>query len=376
MKILIGAGGTGGHIYPGLAIANTIKEKHPDWDIRFVGTNGGMETSIVPAAGYPLETIRVKGFERKLSLGTVQSFKELLHGMGDARKLIKSFAPDLVIGMGGYVCGPLLLTASRMGIPTMIHEQNAFPGATNRLLAGFVDRIGVSFPQAKERFRHEEKVFICGNPVRKSFFSGEKSKMREKYGYGNEEFIVVSSGGSLGAATINDAILHWMTHPPANPRVKLIHITGKRRFDVFFQSMLDKGIKPDEERWFKVLSYTDVMDEWMAMADVAVSRSGAMSVAEIAASKTPAILIPYPHATGNHQEFNARTITDRGGGVLLLDGALKESPQLLKNQLEHWADHPEELDAMEEKVGDLARERADELFYEEIMHLLERRNGH
>lgn len=376
MKILIGAGGTGGHIYPGLAIANTIKEKHPDWEIRFVGTSNGMETAIVPAAGYKLETIRVKGFERKLSLGTIRSFKELIHGMGDARKLLKTFAPDLVIGMGGYVCGPLLLSASRMDIPTMIHEQNAFPGATNRLLAGFVDRIGVSFPQAKERFRHAEKVFICGNPVRKSFFSGEKQKMRDQHGYGKDDFVVVSSGGSLGAATINDAVLYWMVHPPKNPNIRLIHITGKRRFDAFYQDMMDRGIESDTENWFKVLSYTDNMDEIMALADVAVSRSGAMSVAEITASKTPAILIPYPHATGNHQEFNARTITDHGGGVLMLDSTLKESPQLLKNQLEHWADHSEELSSMEEKVGKLARERADEIFYEEIIHLLESKNGH
>ncbi|QSX08919.1 undecaprenyldiphospho-muramoylpentapeptide beta-N-acetylglucosaminyltransferase [Alkalibacter rhizosphaerae] len=372
MKILIGAGGTGGHIYPGLALADMLKEKYPEADIRFVGTDRGMETTIVPNAGYPLETIRVKGFERKISMGTVQSIKELLLGMGDARKLLRSFDPDLVIGMGGYVCGPLLLLAARKNIPTVIHEQNAYPGATNRLLSRFVDKIGVSFPEATKWFPQEEKVFLCGNPVRKAFFQGDRKTLREKYGYGADDFIVLSVGGSLGATTLNNAVMYWLTNPPDDPSIRLIHITGKQRYDDFYQSMLDKGLDPDKSNWCKILSYSDVMHEIMALSDVAVSRAGAMSVAEIAASGIPAIFVPYPHATGNHQEFNAKSITEKGGGALILDADLKEEPFLLKNQLEEWAKHPEQLIEMKANVEKVAVEGAEELFYHAIKPLLER----
>jgi UDP-N-acetylglucosamine--N-acetylmuramyl-(pentapeptide) pyrophosphoryl-undecaprenol N-acetylglucosamine transferase len=372
MNILIGAGGTGGHIYPGLAIAHLIKEKHPDADIRFVGTSRGMENAIVPHAGYPLETIRVRGFERKLSWGTLKSVKELLHGMGDAKRLLKECSPDLVIGMGGYVCGPLLLLASRMGIPTVLHEQNAFPGATNRLLAAYVDKIGISFPEAETWFRHEEKIFFCGNPVRKEFFQKNRDGFRALYGYEKDDFIVVSVGGSLGAETINQGILHWLAHPPVQSKVRLIHITGKNRYDDFCAQMESLGVDPGFQHWYKILPYSDAMHEVMGMADVMVSRAGAMSVAEIAASGIPSILVPYPMATGNHQEFNARTITDKGGGLLMLDQTLKGSPELLKQQLENWVDHPDTLMVMGKITEEAAAPEADRLFYDEIVPFLKR----
>ncbi|MBF7097130.1 undecaprenyldiphospho-muramoylpentapeptide beta-N-acetylglucosaminyltransferase [Alkalibacter mobilis] len=370
MKVLIAAGGTGGHIYPGIAIAKHISEMEPDSQIKFVGTNRGMETSIVPDNGFELELIRVKGFDRKLSFNTLKSFKELFLGMGDARRLLKAYKPDIVIGMGGYVCGPILLWASRMKIPTIIHEQNAFPGATNKLLSGFVDRIGISFINAREYFKNKNKIFLCGNPVRREFFKTDYESFRNDLGFSKEDFVVVSAGGSLGAESINKAMIQVITSAETIDSLKIIHITGKTKYDDFMAELVSRGIDPDQNNKIKILSYSDSMDKIYGCADLAVSRAGAMSVAELAAVGTPAIFIPYPYATDNHQEYNARSVTDSGGGILILDSDLANDPGILFDKISWLADKRCELETMRARMKAKAIIDSEMIFYNEIKRLL------
>ncbi len=370
MKVLIAAGGTGGHIYPGIAIAKAISEYEDGVEIRFVGTDRGMEKTIVPNAGYQLETIRVKGFARKLSMDTLKSAKELVMGMLDAKRLIKNYHPDVVIGMGGYVCGPVLLIASRMRIPTIIHEQNAFPGATNKLLSRFVDKVAISFPEAKEYFRDKDKVFLSGNPVRKEFFETDKKLAREKFGFSEGDFVIVSAGGSLGAASINNGMLELIKDKKDDDKIRIIHITGKANYESFLEMLKQNSIDPDSSPRIKVLPYSDHIYEIYACADLVVSRAGAMSVAELSATGTPAVLIPYPYATDNHQEFNARSLTDNGGGVLMLDSDLKQDPGILRSTVDFLMENPEKLNNMKAAASKKAIPQSDVLFYKEMKKII------
>jgi UDP-N-acetylglucosamine--N-acetylmuramyl-(pentapeptide) pyrophosphoryl-undecaprenol N-acetylglucosamine transferase len=375
MRVLIAAGGTGGHIYPGIAIAKVISENEEDVQIKFVGTKKGMERIIVPKAGYHLETIRVKGFERKISMDTVRSLKELFMGMLDAKRLIENYNPDIVIGMGGYVCGPVLLLASRKKIPTMIHEQNAFPGATNKLLSRFVDKIAISFSEAKKYFGNENKVFLSGNPVRKEFFNSDRKEAREKLGFGEDDFVVVSSGGSLGAASINNAMLKLIKEREKGDRLKVVHITGKANYEDFMDSLREAGLDIGLDKNVRILEYCDKMHEVYACADLVVSRAGAMSVAELAAGRIPSILVPYPYATDNHQGYNARSITDEGGGILILDSDLKHDPEILKNTIYSLIEDPEKLSDMGLAASKKAMPEADIIFYREMKKMLETGDG-
>ncbi|NTW72185.1 MAG: undecaprenyldiphospho-muramoylpentapeptide beta-N-acetylglucosaminyltransferase [Eubacteriaceae bacterium] len=370
MKVLIAAGGTGGHIYPGIAIANIIKKNHPDAEIRFVGTSKGMEKDIVPAAGYPISMIRVKGFERKLSMDTLKSVGELFKGLADARKLVKDFKPDITIGTGGYVCGPILFIAARMGIPTLIHEQNAFPGATNKLLARFVDRVAISFEESIKYFHHAEKLFLSGNPIRQDFFAVDKMKARKKLEIPQDSRLIVSVGGSQGALTINTAMMEVIKEYKDNKNVYVVHVTGKKQYAAFTLKMKEIADIEGSEN-IRILAYSNDMPDLLNGADLVVSRAGAMSVAEIAAASAASILVPFPFATDNHQEYNARTITENGGGMLILDKALKDDPKLLTRTVDMLISSPDRLAEMSTKAKETAVLNSDVIIYEKIKELLE-----
>ncbi|WP_302822385.1 undecaprenyldiphospho-muramoylpentapeptide beta-N-acetylglucosaminyltransferase [Eubacterium callanderi] len=326
MKILVAAGGTGGHIYPGLAIADKLKERLPDAEIVFIGSQVGMEKNIVPKEGYPIEYIRVRGFERELSLETLAAVKGIFDGISDSKKVLKRHQPDLVVGTGGFTCGPLLLETAKRGIPTMIHEQNAYPGKTNRMLGKKVDRVAISFKEAAEYFP-EDKTFLAGNPVRDVFKQTDRKALRDKLGLKESQRLVVIMGGSQGAGSINNAAASFIVRNADNPEIVVYHLTGRGQYDKVLEKLKENGVKLDDCRNINVLAYSNDVHTLIGAGDLVVSRSGAMSVAEIAAVGIPSILVPYPMAAGNHQEFNARVITDNGGGILIHDAEL--TPDLL-----------------------------------------------
>ncbi|HCX64619.1 MAG TPA: undecaprenyldiphospho-muramoylpentapeptide beta-N-acetylglucosaminyltransferase [Eubacteriaceae bacterium] len=345
MKVLIAAGGTGGHIYPALAIADQLKEKNKNTEIIFVGTKNGMESRIVPAAGYPFKIIRARWFSRKPSVDTLKSIKELILGMNDSRRLIKQYDPDVVIGTGGYVCGPVLYWAARKGKRTLIHEQNAYPGATNRLLAKYVDDIAVGFDKAKDFFEQKDKVFYSGNPVRRVFFEISKEEGRKQLKFDSDDQIVVSLGGSLGAQSINQAMLELIKGQKEKKNLKIVHITGKNNYNDFIEKTGKLGISMKDDS-LRIIEYAENIPALFAAADLIVSRAGAMTVAEITASKTASVLVPYPYATGNHQEHNARSIIENDAGWMVIDEKVKENPSAFAKQIMEWLQDQERLEKM------------------------------
>ena len=371
MKILIAAGGTGGHIYPGLAIADKFKEKIPEAEIVFVGSYVGMEKNIVPKEGYPLEFIRVRGFERELSLETLAAVKGIFDGMRDARKVLKKHQPDLVIGTGGFTCGPLLLQAAKRGIPTMIHEQNAYPGKANRMLGKKVDRVAISFMEAAQYFP-KEKIFLAGNPVRDAYKHVDRAACRASLGLADRQKMIVAMGGSQGAGSINAAVIHYMATHANDPETVIYHLTGRSQYAKVIGDLKEKGVDLKDGVSalgnIHIIDYSNKVDLLLGAGDLVISRSGAMSIAEIAAVGIPSILIPYPMAAGNHQEFNARVITDHGGGALILDKDL--TPERLEKEIDAILDDDARRLAMGEITKQAAIYDADLRFYEAALKVL------
>lgn len=366
MKILIAAGGTGGHIYPGLAIADKIKKEQPQADIIFIGSLVGMEKNIIPGHGYHIDYIRVRGFEKSLSLETLAAVKGLFDGMRDARRIIKKHQPDLVIGTGGFTAGPLLLQAKREKIPTFIHEQNAFPGKTNRILGKKVDRVAISFQEAQAYFP-KDKTCLCGNPVGEQYFLTDRQFLRQGLKLSASDKMILIMGGSQGAASINESALELMGRFQDNPNVSIVHLTGRSQYDKIKNQAKEKGLTKNPNIMF--FAYHQHLYELLGAADLVVARSGAMSVAEIAAIGVPSILIPYPKAAGNHQEFNARVITDGGGGILILDSQL--NGDLLSKEVEALLDDEKRLQEMSRMTKKMGIPNASERIYDQLVKLME-----
>lgn len=315
MKIIMTGGGTGGHIYPAVAIADKIKAEHPEAEILFAGTINGMEKDIVPACGYELKTITVSGFNRKKITKNLRTAVDLLKGLGEAWQLIREFKPDLVIGTGGYVCGPVAAAAFLNGIRTVIHEQNAFPGVTNKILSRFADKVFVSFIESKRYFKKQKNIILSGNPLRKSFIIGEPALMREKLGVKTGEFAILCFGGSLGAEKINDTIIKTIETLNGLKDVRLFFITGKMHYKEITDRIKESGIVLNDG--IQILAYTNHMADYMNAADLIICRAGALTIAEITACGKASILIPSPNVTANHQYYNAKVVADGGGAILI-----------------------------------------------------------
>jgi UDP-N-acetylglucosamine--N-acetylmuramyl-(pentapeptide) pyrophosphoryl-undecaprenol N-acetylglucosamine transferase len=365
--ILIAAGGTGGHIYPGLAIADQLAARLPDARLIFVGSHVGMEKNIVPKYGYPLELIRARGFERGFSAETLAAVKGVFDSVGDSRKLLKKYQPNLVIGTGGFTCGMLLREAARRKIPTLIHEQNAFPGRSNRMLGKTVDRVAISFEEARSYFPAEKTVFT-GNPVREAFKNADRSAMRRQLGLGPDQKMILAVGGSQGAASINRAMIDLMAGDTHEDRV-FWHLTGKDQYEPVCEHLKEKGVAIHNAH-IEILPFSTEMDKLLSAADLVISRSGAMSIAELAAVGTPSILIPYPLAAGDHQRMNAQAIVDLGGGVMIEDSAL--DGKILKKTVNDLLSRPEKLAAMRIAVKGYGTIDADERIAEEALALIKK----
>lgn len=316
MKVIMTGGGTGGHIYPAIAIADKIKERYPNSQILFVGTEHGLEKKLVPENGYPIEFITVAGFNRKNLLKNIEVMKKLSKGNRQAKRLMEVFKPDLVIGTGGYVCGPVVRAAHKAGIKTYTHEQNAFPGVTNKLLEKYVDKLFLGFPEAQEYFKHKKKHVICGNPVRKAFFDAAPAVSRKKLGFRQDDFVLLVFGGSQGAGRINKAMLSVIETVNGMKGIQVCMATGARYYDAILNDLQqERGIKLADN--IHILEYISNMEEYLSAADLVISRSGALTVAEVTVCGKAAIFIPSPMVTGNHQYYNAKAVADRGGALIM-----------------------------------------------------------
>ena len=313
MKVIMTGGGTGGHIYPAIAIADKIRERYPDSQILFVGTEHGLEKKIVPENGYPIEFITVAGFNRKNPIKNIEVIRKLREGSKQAKRLMKAFAPDVVIGTGGYVCGPVVRAACKAGIKSYTHEQNAFPGVTNKLLEKYVDKVFLGFEEAQKYFKHREKHVVAGNPVRKNFFEADKAKSRQALGFSQDDFILLVFGGSQGAGRINKAMLSVIQALNGLAGIQVCMATGSRYYDAIVHTLeSEMGISLAEN-----IHIISNMDEYLSASDLVISRSGALTVAEVTVCGKPAIFIPSPIVTGNHQYHNAKAVADRGGAMII-----------------------------------------------------------
>ncbi len=324
MNVIFTCGGTGGHINPAIAVANMIRERYPDSNILFIGAKGHMEEQLVPKAGYELTCLEMAGMVRGKSLKAIAknigTVADTVKAVNACKRILKEFQADVVLGTGGYACFPALMAGTLLKIPTCVHESNAMPGLTTRMLADRVSRMLVCFPESAKRYKHPEKVETVGMPIRREFIFTDKAAARKELGIGQDEKLVVSAFGSLGAKMMNQAVaeLFALEQRDGFP-FRHIHATGKFGWEWMPDLVKEKGVDLESCSQIDMREYIYNMPTLMAAADVFISRAGASSCNEIAAAGTPAILIPSPNVTDNHQEKNARVLSDRGGAVLLLE---------------------------------------------------------
>lgn len=344
MKIIVSGGGTGGHIYPALTLIDAIKNKRPDAEFLYVGTEKGLEADIVPKAGINFTALKLEGgLERRFTLENISRAANAILSVKRASSIVKQFKPNVVVGTGGYVCGPILLAASLMKVPTLIQEQNAVAGVTNKILSRFVNKIAVGTKDALKNFP-ASKTTYTGNPIRRAVLDAKKIDGLKEFNFTDDKPIVLISGGSRGARSINDAMIDVLKSAAEKKSAQFLHVTGKGEFDSVTEKLRDAGLKLDELENIKVVPYLYNMPRAMAMADLAIFRAGATGLAELTARGVPAILIPYPYAAENHQEFNARALVDAGAARMILNKDL--TAEILSAQLDELLSSPEKLKSM------------------------------
>lgn len=339
MHILFAGGGTAGHVNPALSVADYIKKNYKDVKISYIGTAKGIESRLVPAAGFDFYTINASGFQRSVSFNSLKrnivAVYDAVSGSVKARKLLKELKPDVVVGTGGYVSGPVLSQAAKLGIKTAIHEQNAYPGVTTKMLIPLVDKVMLAMPDAKKRLKTEKEYIITGNPIREKVMFADREEARKKLGIGNKK-LVLSFGGSLGARAINNAALTLCENAIIHKDFYFYHATGKINYRDFLPRFEQKGYNENIKN-VKIFEYINNMDELMAAADLIICRAGAITLGELQACGKPAILIPSPYVAENHQYFNALTLKNDGAAELIEEKDLN-GDLLLKKVLELIAD--------------------------------------
>lgn len=323
MNVIFTCGGTAGHINPALAVANLMRERHPDCNILFIGAQGHMEEKLVPQAGYALRCLPGSGLSRKLNSAgikqNVHAVKCVLDAVKSCKRIFKEFRPDVIVGTGGYASFPALYAGSSMKIPVCVHESNAVPGVTTKLAAKLADRVLVCFEESKKMYPNPDKVEVVGMPVRREFIYGDREKARQELGIG-EEPVVLSAFGSLGAKVMNQTMADlFCLEQQAQFPFRHIHATGSFGWEWMPGLVQEKGVDLSRTKQIEMKEYFYNMPTLMAAADVMISRAGASTCNEIAAAGLPCILIPSPNVTNNHQEKNARVLEARKGAVVLLE---------------------------------------------------------
>lgn len=322
MKFIFCGGGTAGHITPAIAIAEKILEKIPDADILFVGRENGDENQTVKLRGFELETLKICGFERKFSINNLQNLNTAFKALKKAKKIIKEFSPDAVIGTGGYVCWPMVKAAQRLRIPTVIHESNAAPGLTAKLLATRCDRVLLNLQGSEKEFKRQDNIRIVGTPVRKEFLMQDRVSARKKLGLNTKDFFIFSFGGSGGSEKLNKTVIEFMeSHSTKNKYIRHTHACGKKYFETIKKTHPHLVYGKDG---CVIKPYINEMALMIKAADLVIARSGAMTLAEISAAGAAAILIPSPNVTNNHQYKNAKLLRDIKAAIMIEEGDLNE----------------------------------------------------
>lgn len=332
-------GGTGGHIYPAIAIADEIKKRDPEAEILFVGAERGLEKKLVPERGYDIKLITVAGFNRKNPIKNIEVIRKLMKGNSQAKKIIRDFTPDFVVGTGGYASAPTVSKAQSMGIPTYIHEQNAFPGVTNKLLEKKVRKLFLGFAKAEEFFKSKDKLVVTGNPVRDEFMRGTKDEAREKLGFGKDEFVLLAFGGSQGAGRINKAMLSVIKEFNGRKGVRVVLGAGSYYYEAIMDSFREDGVDLADN--INIIEFITDMASYLKASDLVISRSGALTVAEATVSGAPAIFIPSPMVTGNHQYYNALAVAEKGGAMIIEEKDLED--HMLIDRINEFMNNREKL---------------------------------
>ena len=370
IRVLIAAGGTGGHINPALGTAGYIKEKHPDAEILFVGTKDKMEARLVPAAGYNIKYIKIQGFYRSFKPEDIKhNIKTLLMLMtvtSSVKKIIKEFKPDLVIGFGGYVSGPVLRTAAKMKIPTAIHEQNAFPGVTNKALAGKVDRVMLTNEKAAGYMKCKNPYKVTGLPVRGDLLKANADEAIKELDLGGKP-LIISMGGSLGAKPINDAIFGLLKAKQNDDDCVFLHATGKGSYENFLKRLDDDGIDISKNSNIRISEYLD-MPKCMPAADLVISRSGASTLSELQALGKASILIPSPYVAENHQYHNAMALVDNDAAMIIEEKDL--TPEKLTETVNSLLSKPDRLKEIGKNARDMAVIDATDRIYETLCEIV------
>jgi len=367
MKVLITGGGTGGHINPALAIAQKIKASDKNNQILYVGTKDGMESDLVPKQGFDFRTVEAKFLQRKISIDNIKTLAISIKGVAQSMKIINEFKPDIVIGTGGYVCGPVVLAAALKKVPTIIHEQNVFPGITNKLLSKVVDKIAISFEEATKYFKYKDKLVLVGNPVRKEVIEANRMQSRKKYNLKNDDIFIYSFGGSGGQKSLNDSIINVIKEIKNRDKIKLLHVTGKRLKDNFQESLQKENIKIPSN--VTIVDYMYDAPSALSASDLVIGSAGAITIAEITKIGVPSILIPKTYTAENHQEYNARALEKMGAAVVILESELKDNKLL--STIDKIINNSSELSAMSLNSKKLGELNAEEEIYKLILELVE-----
>ncbi len=363
---LIAAGGTGGHIYPGIAIADKIKAEEKDSIIVFAGTANGMENKLVTAAGYEIVHIDAKGFSGKSPIRLAKALSAYFKGKRQCRRILTERKIDLVIGTGGYVCGPVLAAAQACKVRNIIHEQNSFPGKANRMFASRADIVCISYPSSAAYFKKTAKLKVTGNPVRDVFKGLTKEHARSALKIDPEERLLFATGGSLGSRTINNAVA-GMAANYYTLGFRIILSSGSNDFkDLSVKKKLPDGI-------FEIHEYIPDQHVYMAAADLVLCRAGAMTCSELAVLGKACVMVPYPYAAGDHQTMNAAVFADSGAAVMISDQDL--SPEVLYEKVRYLIFDKKKLNSMEKAASELAYPDAEDMIYEAILSITGKAKG-
>ena len=369
MKIVITGGGTGGHIYPGLSVGLELIEK--GWKELYIGSVDGLEAAIIPENNLNFKSVSVAPLPRKITPALLTSIIKNSKGFFQARKIIKDFNPDCILGTGGFVAGSIMLAGATLGIPTMIHEQNVYPGVTNRLLARFVDKIALNFADARDYFSSKviNKTVITGNPIRRVILDTNRETGINKLGFDSNKRTLLIFGGSQGAASINQALSEIYNKFLNINDIQLLHITGKKNYNKLIKDLKSKySIDINKIDHIKVLPYLHNIEWGYAAADLIVYRAGATGLAEITAKGIPAILIPYPHAAGDHQLYNARTMQEHGAAEIIKENDL--TVEILYKKIFKILYDEQQLNKMAENSKKLGQPDARAIIINEINKLV------
>lgn len=370
MRAIIAAAGSGGHINPGIAIANKIKEKEENSEIIFIGTDRGLENDLVPRAGYKLERINAHGIERKISLDNFKNLYNTYKSIGEAQKILKEFKPDVVIGMGGYICVPTVIAAKKLHIPVVLHESNAFPGVAVRLFKKKADKILVGFGDAKNKLDNRENVIITGNPIKikkLNLSEIEKSNIKKQLGISEEKPVVLVFGGSQGAQSINRSFMEIIVNKK-NKTYQIIWAAGPNQYEDIKNKLKEVNMDINNIENVKIVPYIYNMEEVMNTCDLVVCRSGAMTITEVSVVGKPAIFIPFPYATENHQEYNARVLEKIDAAKIILNKDLNS--EILQNTIKELVNDKKVLEKMGENATKIAMQNVEDKIYDEIKKLV------